>query len=120
MIMFGYSNIIQFYIIFCFKVDLHKKDLVLARHNKHEIGVKKIEGSKSIPEEDKVHAAKTQKANLKMFHWTDEELDDGWIHLKHPITGYLLEVSQCGKKLTYQGNKRLYQKTCSFLTMRTC
>ena len=91
---------------FCFKVDLHKRDLVLARNNKQEIGVKLLEGVKEFPQKDKDHAEKVHKQNLEMFNWTEEELDDGWIHLKHPQTGYLLEVSQCGQKLKYQGNKK--------------
>ena len=96
----------NFTLFFCFKVDLHKKDLVLARNNKQEIGVKLLEGVKDFPQVDKDFAENIRKVNLEMFHWTDEEVDDGWIHLKHPKTGYLLEVSQCGKKLTYQGNKK--------------
>ena len=100
---FQYHSILHY---FCFKVDLHKKDLVLARNNKQEIGVKLLEGVKDFPQKDKDFAENIRKVNLEMFHWTDEEVDDGWIHLKHPKTGYLLEVSQCGKKLTYQGNKK--------------
>ena len=89
--------------IIFFKVDLHKKDLILARNNEQEIGVKKLDPKKDFPQKDKDFAALIKKNNLEVFNWTVEEEDDGWVRLKNPKTGYQLEVSECGQTLTYQG-----------------
>ena len=41
------------------------------------------------------------------FKWDLEHLEDGWVLIKNPNTGYLLSSSQCGEKLFLQG-KYLY------------
>ena len=86
-----------------FKVDIHERKLILLRNNKHQVGVKKLDPKKEIPEDEKEFAADVKRKNLLMFNWTLEEDVDGWFQLKHPKTGYQLEVSECGQTLTYQG-----------------
>ena len=89
--------------LFFFKVDIHEEKLILKRNNKHEVGVKKLDPKKEIPQDEKDFAADVKRKNLLMFNWTLEEDVDGWFLLKNPKTGYQLEVSECGQTLTYQG-----------------